>query len=79
MREQVGRIHLVIQVRKPGLYFHPQCPPARNEFDHLRAMRRFPFDDRGESFLRGTRGRPEYGAAIRANQFDKSFVNRHRF
>ena len=79
MREQVGRINVAIQIRKPGLYFQPQCPFARGEFDHLRAMGRFPFDDRGEGFLRGTDGRPEYRTAIRADQLDKSFVNRHRF
>jgi hypothetical protein len=29
--------------------------------------------------LRGTDGRPEHRAAIRANQLYECFVNRHRF
>ena len=79
MREQVGRIHVAIQIRKPGLHSQTQCPLAGNKCDHLRAMRRFPFDDRGEGFLRGTDRRPEYRTAIRADQLYESFVNRHRF
>lgn len=79
MREQVGGVYVAVQILKPGLYSYPQRALAGSQFDHLRAMRRFPFDDRGKSFLRGTDGRAEYRAAIRANQLYESFVNRHCF